>query len=457
MKKYVFLFASAALFAACSSDNDDPQVTPDPTPVTPTEVVAEAATLDAAAMNVVSGDNSRVTVFGSRAQLNKWQRLEKVAVLAQAGDAYDYNWSATAIAIEGNTMYVTWHSNKQATDPATQWGGQIDVCALTSGVPSVTTTASSKAMKFNNIIEQDGYLYLSTTDAYVGAAVGKVKADLSGNLDRIGFPGGSLNAIAYTDGTFYGVSGYGLGVTGSFKASAARKAYNYYPEYASAQDVAIVDGTFNTSYNRVSINGTYENVYYGIDNNYGGKDVKVANNKVYILRQGADAAYLNDTKLDFSLVASEKAEESYVPSTGDWSTTGSASANYGKHIMSISNGYAYIGAGKSGLKVVNITTGETTCTINTNTTATCVADGKVYAATGAGLRVYNIAADGQLELEAFQTAEYNADGTPVENATEDGSGIHSCNYVAVNGEYIYLAMGQDGVWVFKYTPSDEAE
>ncbi len=57
----------------------------------------------------------------------KADRLQLVAKIAPVASIAENNWSATGVAIQNGTAYVSWHSNRQAANKATDWGGALDV------------------------------------------------------------------------------------------------------------------------------------------------------------------------------------------------------------------------------------------------------------------------------------------------------------------------------------------
>ena len=137
-------------------------------------------------------------------------------------------------------------------------------------------------------------------------------------------------------------------------------------------------------------------------------------------------------------------------------------AVYGEYIY-VAGGQAEKGT-QNGLRVIRKSDMQQVWGNATNTTAVCVAGDYVYAATGAGLRVYNNFKGEKCELFAFESElVLDENGQPVLNEEGkykrkpvEGSG-HSCNYVAVNGDKIYVAYGQTGLKIFKLDTTAPAE
>ena len=468
-KKYLFLAGFAAMvLAACSDDvtTDTPTPTPEPEVnenVVPLEIFDGAS------------QQGRLTLSAGTRAAEKWTRLKEVAQIAPPEYHKDWNWSATAISLDGDKRaFVSWHSNYQASDPATAWGGAVDVLSITSSdIAAFQASAVNTEMKFNNVMFTDNYIFLSATSYKIGAAIGRVdKSKLQSGtgerdveMERIGFPGSSVNAIATTtNGDLIAVSGYN-GTYGVFAEDAEAKPW----DYENAEENT--DITLNTK--------------FPMAEKFGGKYVVAdESGATYVLRNNNDVAKIIKTAdgeelvLDVPLESTEKLAEDYsVDENGnvDWGLVpDSESKYYGKHVLAVNGGYAYVGAGRNGLRVYDINDGKLIWSNKTNTTGVFVDDDFVYAASGAGLRVYKQLEDGTLELFAYQVTAYDENGDPVENLVpggeytdEDGNefvadiDFHSCNFVtayeAGGMKYIYVAFGQSGVRVYKLDPNAPAE
>lgn len=409
-KRYLLLAAlSALMLGACSDDNsvngepDVPQMQPNTLP-----------------MNVLSASSQagRISV-ASATRGPKSERLQRVAKIAPVAGADDNNWSATAVTVNGNSAYVTWHSDRQATTQATAWGGAIDVINIPSeaaGRWEFSRTATNEELKFNHVYTDGTNLYLAATSAKVGAAVGRVAMGNFSTVTYLDIPGSSANAVAASGTGLVAVSGYN-GAAVSFPAA--------------------FDAT------------TVPTVLQAEANDFGGKYVEGG----YILRTDDTNAQLIQiggsatTTLDVALVSAPKAVESYDPTTGKWETDGETATHFGKHTMAINGGYVYIAAGMNGLRSYALGSSNAVWKNGTYTTAVCADEKYVYAATDAGLRVYEKKGNGELELFAFEVKEYDAAGKPTVS-TADSEG-HSANFVALGGGYIFVAYGQSGVYVFK--------
>ena len=114
--KYLLLGAASTLMlAACSED-----INQGPDNNRPVENALNLTSLSPASQA------GRVSLPGqTRGQ--KSERLQLVAKIAPVTGAALNNWSATGIAIANGNAYVSWHSNRQAQNQATAWGGAIDV------------------------------------------------------------------------------------------------------------------------------------------------------------------------------------------------------------------------------------------------------------------------------------------------------------------------------------------
>ena len=417
--KYLLLGAASTLMlAACSEDiNQGPENN------RPVENALNLTSLSPASQA------GRVSLPGQTRGI-KADRLQLVAKIAPIAEsqAAEHMWSATGIAINGNTAYVSWHSDHQASTPANAWGGaidQINIAALAGEGDVITNTAISTAVKFNNVVYAGGNLYLPLTNYANGASVGRWDAG-STTMDFIAVPGSSANAIEVNGGTMTVVTGYKGGV------------YSLPTDFNAETEVSEV-------------------VAY--DENFGGKYVVNGS----ILRTTAEESFLvspdgTERSLGAPLVSEMKYAESYDGENGTWENVGNQAQYYGKHTMAVADGYIYVGGGqgdnsKNGLRVYGAAGSEPVWENGTNTTAVCVEGDYVYAATGAGLRVYKKYNGTDLELYAFEVLDYDENGNAADaendNKPAAGTGAHSSNFVAVGGGYIFVACGQSGVYVFK--------
>lgn len=446
MRSKVLFFAglTAMMMAACSNDDE----------VTVVDPVDNGSTTTLELIN--GSQESRVTTYGTTSRaLATRHKLQLVAKIAAPEVATEKIWSATSVLVNGDKAYISWHSDYQASTSATAWGGAIDEINLTDPTkPSITTTATSDEVKFNNLLLNGSQLFAAGGSYKWGGVVARINLTNgsfgTATAEMIGFPGSSVNALAaQSNSSIYAISGY-TGTEGSFSPT-------------------ITATNFNA-----------ENPYEGINcedvsSDFGGKYVTVSNGTIYTLYQpGSANAQIKKVSngstvtftLDTPLVSDAKYAETYT-AEGGWSTTGTQQTYYGKHVLAVSGNYAYVGAGKEDLRVYDVSgTADATLTntykTGSNTTGVCVADGYVYAATGAGLRVYTIEPDGQLDLYAFEMETYDDNGLPVDPA--EGEEIpaktgtadrHSCNFVTVSNGYIYVAYGQSGVRVYKFRDEEE--
>lgn len=446
-KHYLLLAAIPALMmAACSDDNvidNGGENTP--------PAVNNSLNLKSLSASSQSG---RIT----KAQLTrgtKADRLQLVAKIApmSLSDAHIYNWSATSVAVANGKAYVTWHSNRQAANQATVWGGALDFINIpTDGSydfnidgTMVTDRANtdqndkSQVVKFNNIIADGSDLFIAGTSDKYGAVISRVSTtpDAASGIypnTTISIPGSSANSMAVDGTDLVAVSGYTGGA--------------YRMPKAFAEDSEITTITAQTR-------------------NYGGKYIAGG----YILRTDASNSYLyniasgSQVELDAPLVSEEKYAESFDDATGTWKPTdGQTAAYYGKHTMCMLGDYIYVAAGINGLRVYNANGGQALWSNGINVTAVTAFKDKaghdlIAAATGNGVRIYRpYDADrnegDEVLLYAYEVDKYNDEGHAAESATAGKNG-HSANFIAVdetNG-FIFVAYGQTGVNVYKLDDS----
>ena len=438
--KYLLLGAASTLMlAACSED-----INQGPDNNRPVENALNLTSLSPASQA------GRVSLPGqTRGQ--KSERLQLVAKIAPVTGAALNNWSATGIAIANGNAYVSWHSNRQAQNQATAWGGAIDVLdinALTdlngaiNPANVITGTQVASSAKFNGIVADGDALYLPITSYTDGAQVGRWTPGAEA-VDTITIPGVSANSIDFDGNTLYAVSGYKGGL------------YSF-----PTADFGAEDRT-----------GITENFEYS--ETFGGKYISGG----LVLRSNDEEGMQildlqgNVRNSGNALVSAEKQAENYNPSTGDWVLVeGTEATHYGKHTMAVDGNYRYVGGGQgsNGENGLRVYTGTGLVWQNgTNTTAVTVAevggDKFVFAATGAGLRVYEPFNGTDMPLFAFEVTNYDENGNAVKNPEnnkfEAGTDAHSANFVAVDGTtgLIFVACGQSGVYVFKLDTTVEVQ
>lgn len=467
-KSYLLAGLAAMMLAACSDNENDLGVTP-----------SGSGSENVSGMLTLLGDQSdrieTATPLRDGEGLSKWKRLHYVGSIKPTTYEDDYNWSATAVTIDGDYLYITWHSNRQAgkkTNPigekATKWGGAIDMVKIADAEngdfeKARIVSAVSDTLKFNNVLVKGDSLYLSATSAEVGGAVAVVAANLDNktgkgehvNVAVTEFPGASVNAVAVDkDNKIVAVSGHDEG------------AYGVLGEVSD-----VIDGFVGGKYIVCEEDNTY--VLYDVPSDERGARIKI---------NGEDKF-----NLGIHLKSKATVAETYSLSGGWQEVTDAKEADYyGKHVMAIAGDFAYVGTGtcltgdgddkvqENGLRVYNLTDGTCVASTGTGTTGVYVDKNYVYAATLAGLRIYKryekgsvaVQAKKELELLAFETKDYekgDAKGNVAASlGTNDDETVqrHSANFVtaheAADGKnvYVYVAYGQSGVNVYKFAQED---
>ena len=487
-KKFYWLagFAALMMIAACSDDNvvnENP--TPDPEPEV-NEYVGEMQMYDAASQA------GRVHVYPQTRAL-KSERLSLVAKVDVPTPQAEYNWSVTSLYLDEakSLLYATWHSNIQAKtgDKPTVWGGAFDVYSINLNedpdagditndyfAPEILSMGIADDMKFEHVMRKGNNLFLSGTQVKNGGGVARVSASeiRNGNFDLqyeiIGFPGSSVNATAVTDDNeIIAISGY-TGTFGTFNENIEAGPYQ------DAEGNNRAELTLHDAKPRVNWGGKY-----------------VTDDAKYMLRDDTDEAIiiLNDEeqhypnyRLGYKLLSSERSAEKYeVDENGKflgWDLVdGTEAQKYGKHVLVVKDGYAYVAAGWNGLRVHDLNNNGREVRWQTQdadsgeqnngpyTTGLFADDDYLYAATSQGLRVYTFKEDGGLELFAFEVENYDENGAPQRD--EDGNyqaaptetaERHSCNFVVAaqfrdDYKYIYVAYGKSGIRVYKLNPDAE--
>lgn len=392
---------------------------------------------------------------------NRLQLVAKIAPIA-GSEAAKYNWSATGIAIDNGIAYVSWHSDHQATTAADAWGGALDKISInelltpTEGVSPIISTQTSTRVKFNNVVVAGTQLFFPLTCYNNGAVVGRLSAGSTemDTMDTIGVPGSSANAIKVDGSTLYVVTGYAGG------------AYSMPRNFKDDTKFDAEDA--NNRINVIAPTG----LSTPTSANFGGKYIAGD----YILRTDDQNAYLlsldgqTEKNIGAPLTSEQKYAEAYDPAKGEWyPLSGAQAAHYGKHTMAVDEKqhHAYVAGGKGQNGVNGLRVYSTTATAQSeplwqngiNTTAVCLDDKYVYAATGAGLRVYekydSSNATKGLLLYAYEVLDYDENGNAADhegsNQPQAGTDAHSSNFVAVDSNIglIFVACGQSGVYVFK--------
>lgn len=467
-KKFYWLagFAALMMTAACSDDNvvND---NPDPTPGTEEE--SNVVTLQ-----VIDGasQSGRIHMVPQTKAVEgvKKNRLNYVATIGNPElQGEDKKWSATSVFIENeegtkNTVYITWHSDRQATDPAITWGGALDIINFEDvNEPTIDIESSlvnREDMKFESVMKSGmaNALMISATHRTEGAVVARCGMANPQRAEIIGIPGASVNCVAEMGNNIVAVTGF-RGTWVTFAPNVEAKFYDYdYPEnngWLTLKDEMTND--FGGKY--IAVDGDTGNGYV----------LRTEMDKAQILGASSGRIVVDDM---VSLRSSLKVSETYDPETGDWTFGEEESPLQGKHVMAVKDGYAYVGAGLNGLRVYSLNDGTEVKNFDDekggpNTIGLCIDGDLLYAATGSGLRVYEMKGNGVLELYAFEVEEYDENGLPnsmnpptTMDEGEATPGHHSANFVSVlnadNGDkYIFVAYGQDGVRVYKLIPDAE--
>ena len=390
----------------------------------------------------------------------KSQRLQYVATIGNPEwQDKKHVWSATSVYLDDATQqaYITWHSDRQATNPAQTWGGAMDVIDITNeDQPKVTQSlGNGNLLKFNNVMKYSSKLYLSAMHPRKGGVVARVDLGNPTQAELIGFPGSSVNAIALCNEKLMVVSGFN-GTYGTVSPEQPAIEYDYEQPEKNA----------------------YVTLGPDLNKDFGGKYVAIdEGGKAYILRQNGDKGQIIDVKsgttIDMSvpLLSENKYAEDYDPETEEWITEGTRRSEYfGKHVMVIRKGYAYVAAGKSGIWKYNLTSGQETKINGIFATGLYADDEFLYAATGSGLRIYQFNDEtGDLPLYAFEVETYDEAGTGAPTSTTaattgaNTTKRHSPNFVAAHyneakkSTYIYIAYGQSGVRVYKFVKEGEEQ
>lgn len=192
-KNYLLMAAAAMLLASCSNEADAPK---NPQEENNTEDVLTLKTLSSASQD------GRITMSGTRADNEKKTRLELYGKIAPVKTAADEKWSATGVDFTGTAVYVSWHSDRQASVQATKWGGAIDIIAGWPDNLSFDETYVCDSAKFNYVLADGDNLYVPATHAKKGAAIARIVLGAAQAPIRK-LAGTSANACEIKDGRLY--------------------------------------------------------------------------------------------------------------------------------------------------------------------------------------------------------------------------------------------------------------
>ncbi|MCH5334766.1 MAG: hypothetical protein J1D86_03035 [Alistipes sp.] len=473
MKKHLFWLAALALgMAACTTDPNGPEGPKGPEDDNTTPVAsAQLIELKADQSRLLTPGASLAATSAADAENNgAWLEGPKYLQSVEGGESKDvsHKYSATGLAFNGNTLYISWHSNRKADldedsedhqhgtnvdgdsepslDSADDWGGIVDV--ITIDPSDITKLECTKLYlqpehKYNHVLYADNNLYLASTSWFVGAALHVIPTTATGlttsEAERFSLTGNSANCAVKVGDEIVTISGRTEGGLNWFNPATA-----------------------DTDQSKASVNATTAN--------FGGKHIYVDGNKVYTLRNPqAPVIEVYD--------AESKSIETFATVSGNEDDTDFGLLPIdGKNVLAGDENYIYACCGQYGLHIYDKATGEKVASSHKNiaenknakpwqkyytANGVDVDDNYVYVANGAGLVILeknfdNLNQYGGLKLKKYAqftgTVDFTFNNRSGNDNTEEGQLKESSNFVKLytNGDkhYAFVAYGMYGLRIY---------
>ena len=350
----------------------------------------------------------------------------KLETIATITNDHSHPISATCIQFDGNKAYLSWHERGEGIQ------GCIEVVENTAEGVKLIAYAQDPNTDYNHIIV-DGNRLLAVGHNAEHAIVGEIALN-GGTFEsgaEINFTHLKGNRIAGADNPeFYGGDGNCIVRNGDYLTVASYGGY-----HTLTSDLKRLnddrDGAFRTS-------GS-------------GKHLSLVGGKLLAL---------NLTERNQGAESSPAELRLYAADDYNWSNPTIVSSDLvispidGKNTIALDNdGSMYVALGHGGLKKFNAggalageyKTGETQ---RNPANGLAVDDKYLYVAFGSGLYIFD-KSDITKPILTYNNGKPGATNYPG-NTAEEGINA-SCNYVAVDGDIIYLAYGRNGVDVLRMT------
>ena len=350
----------------------------------------------------------------------------KLETIATITNDHSHPISATCIQFDGNKAYLSWHERGEGIQ------GCIEVVENTAEGVKLIAYAQDPNTDYNHIIV-DGNRLLAVGHNAEHAIVGEIALN-GGTFEsgaEINFTHLKGNRIAGADNPeFYGGDGNCIVRNGDYLTVASYGGY-----HTLTSDLKRLnddrDGAFRTS-------GS-------------GKHLSLVGDKLLAL---------NLTERNQGAESSPAELRLYAADDYNWSNPTIVSSDLvispidGKNTIALDNdGSMYVALGHGGLKKFNAggalageyKTGETQ---RNPANGLAVDDKYLYVAFGSGLYIFD-KSDITKPILTYNNGKPGATNYPG-NTAEEGINA-SCNYVAVDGDIIYLAYGRNGVDVLRMT------
>ena len=340
-----------------------------------------------------------------------------------------HKYSATGIAFNGNTVYLSWHSNPETNMDYAQgdyspsvngkddFGGIIDVINInTYDIASSLFEQSmeNSEFKYNHIMYSDNKLYSAATNSKVGAALSEITLAADGKfpaLDqfeevRVNLTGYSANCVERIGDELVTISGYTSGGINKF----------------ALDDVSNQEKKF---INDASENFQGKYVYYNKNN---GKVVTLNNTT-----KGIVTIYNSAMQVENSF------------------EVGAITPVDGKNVCICDNDYIYVCKGQNGFGVYDYQ-GNQVGGSKKHTNGVDVDNDFIYLAAGDGLAILDKNAtyegnDGKVYNRTIKKFNYTGKGAT--SVTDETTVKQSANFVKKGPDgRIYVAYGMYGLQIY---------
>ena len=345
------------------------------------------------------------------------------------GTTVSHKYSATGIAFNGNTLYLSWHSNPEtnmdyaegdfspSVNGKDDFGGIIDVININTydiANSLFEQSMENSEFKYNHIMFSDNKLYSAATNLKVGAALSEIALTSDGKFPaleqfeevRVNLTGYSANCVERVGNDLVTISGYSNGGINKF----------------ALDDVSNQEKKF---INDASDNFQGKYVYYNKSN----EKVVTLNNT----DKGIVTIYNSYMQPEVSF------------------EVGAINPTDGKNVCICDNNYIYVCKGQNGFGVYDYN-GNQVGGSKKHTNGVDVDDNFIYLAAGDGLAILDknatyVDVDGNTYNRTIKKFHYTGKGAT--SVTDETTVKQSANFVKKGPDgRIYVAYGMYGLQIY---------
>lgn len=364
---------------------------------------------------------------GCRSEVGKVPVIEVLPPAKTSSVSHKY--SATGIAFNGNTLYLSWHSNPETNMDYAQgdfspsvsgkddFGGIIDVININTydiANSLFEQSLENSEFKYNHIMYSDNKLYSAATNLKVGAALSEIALTSNGKFPaleqfeevRVNLTGYSANCVERIGNDLVTISGYSNGGINKFVLTDVSN-----QEKKFINDVA------------EDFQGKY--VYY----NKGNGKVVTLNNTT----KGIVTIYNSSMQVEKSF------------------EVGAVNPVDGKNVCICDNSYIYVCKGQNGFVVYDYN-GNRVGGSKKSANGVDVDDNFIYLAAGDGLAILDkndTYTDAEGNVYNRTIKKFNYTGKGATTVTDETTAKQSANFVKKGPDgRIYVAFGMYGLQIY---------